>query len=84
MRARGGFNGFTVTAKSKTCSLTVSVYSEQSERMTLADCQRPAHSIRQRARTSLRRRKKPAKPGSPPSVHSRDSFATLKKHSVCP
>jgi hypothetical protein len=34
--------------------------------------------VRTRARTSLRRRKKPAAPGQPPSVHSRDSFATLK------
>lgn len=34
--------------------------------------------IRTRARSSLRRRKKPSAPGSPPSVHSRDSFATLK------
>lgn len=34
--------------------------------------------IRTRARSSLRRRKKPSPPGSPPSVHSRDSVATLK------
>ena len=34
--------------------------------------------VRTRARTSLRRRKKPSAPGRPPSVHSRDSFATLK------
>jgi hypothetical protein len=34
--------------------------------------------VRQRARSSLRRRKKASKPGSPPSVHSSDSFATLK------
>jgi hypothetical protein len=34
--------------------------------------------IRTRARSSLRRRKKPSPPGAPPSVHSRDSFATLK------
>lgn len=35
--------------------------------------------IRKRARTDiLRRRKQPSRPGQPPSVHSRDSFATLK------
>jgi hypothetical protein len=34
--------------------------------------------IRRRARSSLRRRQKPSSPGTPPSVHSRDSFATLK------
>jgi hypothetical protein len=34
--------------------------------------------LRTRARTSLRRRKKPSAPGQPPSVHSRDSFVTLK------
>ena len=34
--------------------------------------------IRTRARSSLRRRKKPSPAGSPPSVHSRDSLATLK------
>lgn len=34
--------------------------------------------VRRRARTSLRRRKKASAPGSPPSVHSKDNFATLK------
>ena len=34
--------------------------------------------IRRRARSSLRRRKKPSAAGSPPSVHSRDAVATLK------
>lgn len=35
--------------------------------------------IRQAARTAvLRRRKKTAAPGSPPSVHSRDNFATFR------
>jgi hypothetical protein len=34
--------------------------------------------IRRRARSSLRRRKKPSPPGKPPSVHSRDRVATLK------
>lgn len=34
--------------------------------------------IRRRARSSLRRRKKASAAGSPPSVHSRDKFATLK------
>ena len=34
--------------------------------------------IRRRARTSLRRRKSTSPPGSPPSVHSDDSIATLK------
>lgn len=34
--------------------------------------------IRTRARSKLRRRKKPAKPGQAPSVHSRDARATLK------
>jgi hypothetical protein len=34
--------------------------------------------IRRRARSSLRRRKKRSQPGSPPSIHSRDSVATLK------
>ena len=35
--------------------------------------------VRKRARSILRRRKKPSSPGSPPSVHSKDSNATLKK-----
>ena len=34
--------------------------------------------VRTRARSSLRRRKKASEPGMPPSVHSKDSFATLK------
>ena len=34
--------------------------------------------IRRRARSLLRRRKKPSQPGQAPSVHSRDSRATLK------
>jgi hypothetical protein len=34
--------------------------------------------VRTRARSSLRRRKKPSQPGEPPSVHSQDDFATLK------
>jgi hypothetical protein len=34
--------------------------------------------VRRVARNSLRRRKKPSEPGSPPSVHSKDDFATLK------
>ena len=34
--------------------------------------------IRQRAITSMRRRKRSARPGSPPSVHSRDAFASLR------
>lgn len=34
--------------------------------------------VRQRARSSLRRRKRVSAPGSPPSVHSQDSVATLK------
>lgn len=35
--------------------------------------------VRTAARTKvLRRRKKPSQPGSPPSVHSRDSHATLR------
>lgn len=34
--------------------------------------------VRRRARSSLRRRKKPSAPGSPPSVHSTDNVATLK------
>lgn len=35
--------------------------------------------VRTRAKGSLRRRKKPSKPGQPPSVHSTDSNATLRK-----
>lgn len=35
--------------------------------------------VRTRQRSLLRRRKKPSAPGSPPSVHSRDPVATLKK-----
>ncbi len=34
--------------------------------------------IRRRARSSLRRRKRPSLPGQPPSVHSRSNVATLK------
>lgn len=34
--------------------------------------------IRQRAKTSLRRRKRPAAAGEPPSVHSRSSRTTLR------
>lgn len=34
--------------------------------------------IRQRGKTKLRRRKTPARAGQPPSVHSKDSVATLK------
>ena len=34
--------------------------------------------IRRRARSSLRRRKKPSAPGQPPSVHTSDRVATLK------
>ena len=35
--------------------------------------------IRQRARTDiLRRRKRPSRPGQPPTVHSRDSFLNLR------
>src|SRR5574343_208374 len=34
--------------------------------------------VRTRARSKLRRRKKASAPGQPPSVHSRDSRATLK------
>lgn len=34
--------------------------------------------VQRRARSSLRRRKKVSSPGQPPSVHSRDSYATLK------
>jgi hypothetical protein len=34
--------------------------------------------IRRRARSSLRRRKNPSPPGSPPSVHTSDRVATLK------
>ena len=34
--------------------------------------------IRRRARSSLRRRKRPSMPGQPPSVHSRSKVATLK------
>lgn len=34
--------------------------------------------IRTRARTKLRRRKRPSMPGQPPSVQSTNSFATLK------
>lgn len=34
--------------------------------------------IRRRARSSMRRRKAPSAPGSPPSAHSKDPVATLK------
>ena len=34
--------------------------------------------VRKRARSSLRRRRKPSEPGQPPSVHSTDDVATLK------
>ncbi|MEL6896243.1 MAG: hypothetical protein AAFP90_09090 [Planctomycetota bacterium] len=34
--------------------------------------------VRRRARSQLRRRKRVSRPGQPPSVHSRDKFATLK------
>lgn len=34
--------------------------------------------IRQRARSSMRRRKQASSPGTPPSAHSRDRVATLK------
>jgi len=34
--------------------------------------------VRRRARSSLRRRKKPSAPGTPPSVHSSSNVATLK------
>lgn len=34
--------------------------------------------VQRRARSSLRRRKKPSAPGSPPSVHTSDPVATLK------
>jgi hypothetical protein len=34
--------------------------------------------VRRRARSSLRRRKRPSEPGQPPSVHSRNKVATLK------
>ena len=40
---------------------------------------RAAAFIRRRARSSLKRRKKTSAPGKPPSVHSRDEHATLKK-----
>lgn len=48
------------------------------ERGNLRALSKAGAFIRTRARSSLRRRKKPSAPGSPPSVHSRDSFATLK------
>jgi hypothetical protein len=34
--------------------------------------------IRRRARSSMRRRKKPSPPGQPPSAHSKDAVRTLK------
>ena len=48
------------------------------ERGNLRALSKAGAFIRTRARSSLRRRKKPSPAGSPPSVHSRDSFATLK------
>ena len=51
------------------------------ERMSKANLKalsRAGAFIRQRARTSLRRRKSTSAPGSPPSVHSADRIATLK------
>ena len=48
------------------------------ERGNLRALSKAGAFIRTRARSSLRRRKKPSPPGAPPSVHSRDSFATLK------
>jgi hypothetical protein len=39
---------------------------------------RAAAFIRRRARSSLRRRRRPSQPGQPPSVHSTNNVATLK------
>jgi len=50
-------------------------------RMTKANCKALSKAgafIRRRARSSLRRRKKPSPPGQPPSVHTNDRVATLK------
>lgn len=48
------------------------------EKVRLKNLSKCGAFVRTRARSSLRRRKRPAAPGQPPSVHSKDSFATLK------
>lgn len=48
------------------------------DRATKKNLSKAGAYIRKRARSSLRRRKKPASPGSPPSVHSDDNVANLK------
>jgi hypothetical protein len=51
------------------------------DRMTTANrkaLSRVGAFIRRRARSSLRRRRKPSQPGRPPSVHTADRVATLK------
>lgn len=48
------------------------------ERARLKNLSKCGAFVRTAARSSLRRRKKTSLPGMPPSVHSKDAFATLK------
>jgi hypothetical protein len=48
------------------------------EKSRLAMLSRAGAFVRRAARSSLRRRKRISSPGSPPSVHSKDDYASLK------
>lgn len=48
------------------------------DRATIRNLSKVGAFVRRRARSSIRRRKKSADAGSPPSAHSKDKFRTIK------
>lgn len=54
------------------------VVKKSADKGILKSLARAGAFVRTAAKTSLKRRKKPSPPGSPPSVHSKDAVANLK------
>lgn len=69
---------FGVTYKLKDFFFDRSAVEKALDRATKKVLSKAGAFVRRRARTSMRRRKAIAPPGSPPSAHSKDPVATLK------
>lgn len=70
--------GFTLTLKMKDLFFDRAAVIDRIGKARARNLSKAGAFVQKRARTSLRRRKRASAPGQPPSVHSKDKFATLK------
>ena len=71
-------NQFVMTMRVKELFFDRAVVRDRMSRANRRALSKAGAFIRRRARSSLRRRKKPSAPGQPPSVHTSDRVATLR------